>query len=690
MSENYNNKRLILNIFALILFVAILFRLINLQIVKGEDYRVQSENRLVSNEIIEAPRGIIMDRNGKPLVTNRQGFAVDVSKSGISYDELNDIILKLANYFDLAGEKYSDILPISKDNYDFLYRNYSEEERKEKIVKFRKSIKADANASGEACLKILAKKYDIDDRYSIEELRKIVGIRYTMESRGFGSTVPFTIASDVSLDTVSHIKECSDLYKNVTVTTKPERNYVYKGIASHLLGRVGIIYKEEYEALKDENYGMNDMIGKDGLEKRLEKYLKGTNGVKSILRTIEGDEDNVSGGIEAVSGNNVVLTIDIELQKTAEAALSDTIAQIKKNALEKDKKTGLDAGGGAVVVTDVNTGEILAMASYPTYDIESFDDDYDSLSSNKLTPLFNRAISGIYAPGSVFKILTSIAGLEEKVITKNEIIEDKGVYEYYDQKFNCWIWTDMHKTHGKVNVETAIQNSCNYYFYEVGKRLGHKKMYDYAKEFGLGEISGIELDGESKGVVANEEYKKLNFDTPWYPGDDLQMAIGQSFNLFTPLQISNYIATVANGGIRYKPHLTKNIRNVYTGERIMDDEPEVLNKVTMSDETYKTVTHGMRMVSDQDGTASIFANFPIEVCSKTGSAQVSHGSANGVFASYAPYKNPQISVAIVVENAGSGAALAPIAKTIYEKYFDLFGENESPDKDSEIRNILIK
>ena len=690
LSEKYSNKRLILNIFALILFAAILIRLVKLQVVMGNEYRIQSENRLISTEVIEAPRGIIMDRNGRPMVTNRQGFSVDITKSGISYDELNDVILKLVNYFDMVNEKYTDTLPISKEDYDFLYRNYSDDERVKKINSFRESIDAKPDYSGKDCIYILADRYNIDDRYTLEELRKIVGIRYVMELRGTGSTIPFTIASNVSLNTVSHIKECSDLYKNVNVTTRPVRNYIYKGVASHLLGRVGIIYKEEYEQLKDDNYGMNDMIGKDGLEKSLEKYLKGTNGVKSTLKTIGDDEDSISGGVSAKSGNNVVLTIDIELQKTAEAALRDTIASIKRNALNKEKKTGLDAGGGAVVVTDVNTGEILALANYPTYDIETFDEDYESLLNNKLNPLFNRAISGIYAPGSVFKILTAITGLEEKVITKNEIIEDKGVYDYYDQKFNCWIWTDMHKTHGRVNVETAIQNSCNYYFYEVGKRLGYKKMYDHAKEFGLGEISGIELDGESKGVLANEEYKKLNFDTQWYPGDNLQMAIGQSYNLFTPLQISNYIATVANGGTRYKPHLTKNIRDIYTGEHILDDEPVVLNKATMSDETYKTVTHGMRMVSEQDGTASIFANFPIEVCSKTGSAQVAHGSANGVFASYAPYKNPQISVAIVVENAGSGAALAPIAKTIYEKYFDLNGKNEVPDVYSDTRNILIK
>ncbi len=690
MHSILKNKSFILNMFCLVLFFAILFRLASLQIVMGRSYREQSENRLVFQEVIEAPRGVIMDRNGKPLVTNKQGFAVDISKSDMSYDQLNDIILKTVNLLDSLGQKYTDTLPIDKNSFDFTYNSYEGDERRNKIFAFKESIGADKNTGGLECVHLLAKKYDIDNRYSNSDLRKIVGIRYEMENRGFGSSTPYTIAQDVSLETVSRIEEGSDTYKNVKITTRPVRQYHYDGVASHILGRVGIIYKEEYEQLKEQNYGMNDMIGKDGLEKTLEQYLKGQNGIKSTTRTLDTLTGFESSDVPAKVGNNVILTLDVELQKTAEKALADTIAQIKQNGLKKDNKAGADAGGGAVVVTDVNNGEILAMATYPTYNITTFNDDYEKLESDPLYPMLNRAISGAYAPGSVFKILTAIAGLEEGVINKNEVIECKGVYDYYDQKFNCWIWTDQHITHKSMRVETAIQNSCNYYFYDVGKRLGFKRMYEYGKEYGLGELTGIELENEAKGVLANEDYKELNFSTPWYPGDNLQMAIGQSYNLFTPLQISNYIATVANGGTRYKPHLTKNIRDVYTGQSLIDDEPVVINKTTMSNETYQAVTHGMRLVSDIDGTASIFADFPIEVCSKTGSAQVSKGSANGVFASYAPYKNPQISVAIVVENAGSGAALASIAKTVYEKYFDLYGENELPDKDAEVKNMLIK
>lgn len=686
-----NNKKFVLNIIVILLFCAIFFRLVKLQVVMGQDYKQQSENRLVSQEIIEAPRGIIMDRNGKPLVTNRQGFSVEISKKDITYARLNDVILKTVELLESYDQKYNDSLPITKDTFAFTYYSYSGDERVRKIQNFKSSIGAPSNATGLDCIKLLAKEYEIEDRYTNEQLRKIVGVRYEMKYRDFSAATSFVLAQDVSLDIVSHIEEDNETYCNVNITTGPMRHYHYPGVASHILGRVGIIYKEEYEALKDTNeYGMNDLIGKDGLEKSLEKYLKGVNGQKNTSRSINDVSGYENNDVPAKVGNSVVLTIDIELQKVAEQALASTIADIRQNAYKKKDNAGADAGGGAVVVTDVNTGEILAMATYPTYDITTFDDDYEKLSTNKLNPLFNRAISGIYAPGSVFKLLTSVAGLEEGVITKNKVIRCEGVYKYYDQKFNCWIWTDQSRTHKNMTVETAIQNSCNYFFYELGKELGQEVMYKYGKEYGLGELTGIELEGESKGVLANSEYKELNFDTQWYPGDNLQMAIGQSYNLFTPVQISNYIATIANGGTRYKPHLTKSIRDIYTGEPVISEKPQVLNKVTMSEETYKTVTHGMRMVSDIDGTASIFADFPIEVCSKTGSAQVSKGSANGVFASYAPYKDPQISVAIVIENAGSGSALAPVAKKIYEKYFDLYGENETPDEDSEVKNMLIR
>ncbi len=690
MFFKFKDKQFVLTIVAFILIFLIAVRLVDLQVVKGDSYAVQSDNRLMSTVTISAPRGLILDRYGRELVTNSQGYSVQIIKNDITYDEINDVILSLVELFNKNGERYNDSLPIDYEVIDYTFKNYTAEERELKIADFLKKLELDGDLDATGVIKYLAKKYKIDDRYTIEQLRVITGVRYDMEQRSFSEMTPYTISPDVSLETVTIIKEQSEKFKNVNVNTTPIREYPYGTLASHILGRVGVIYSEEYEKLKDKNYGMNDMIGKDGIEKSLESQLKGTDGKSNFIQSLDKDGKTVLNQKAARQGNNVVLTIDASLQKTAEEALKDTIANIKAKAIREDKKTGRDAGGGAVVVLDIHTGEVLAIASYPTFTIKTFDRDYNELSSNSLNPMFNRAISGIYAPGSVFKMLTAIAGLEEELVTTNEVIEDKGVYEYFDQKFKCWIYTDQGRTHGKIKLSTALQNSCNYYFYEIGKRLGYKKMYDYGKKFGLGELTGIELEGESKGVLANEEYKKLNFDEIWYPGDNLQMAIGQSYNLFTPIQIANYIATIANGGTRYKVHLTKSIRDAYSNELVQEYKPEVLNKIEMKQSTLDAVTYGMRLVSGEEGTAAIFADFPINVCSKTGSAQVSKGSANGVFASYAPYEEPQIAVVAVVENAGSGSALAPIAKTIYEKYFKLNDDTRSePLKDLSV-NKLIK
>ncbi len=684
------DKQFILSLIAFILMLMIAVRLIDLQIVKGDTYSQQSDNRLMSTVTISAPRGLILDRYGSELVTNKQGYSVQIIKNDITYDEINDVILSLVNLFRQNNEQYNDALPIDYEYIEYNYNDYSEEDAQKKTEDFLKSINANEGLDAVGAVKFLAEKYKIDNRYTINELRVITGVRYDMEQRAFSISTPYTIASNVSLDTVTKIKEQSDLYKNVNVNTTPIREYPYGTLASHILGRVGVIYKEEYEQLRDKNYGLNDMIGKEGIEKSLEDHLKGTDGKSNFVQSLDENGKSEINHIPAKQGNNVVLTIDAKLQQTVEDALKNTIAQIKEKAIREDKNAGRDAGGGAVVVLDIHTGEVLAMASYPTFSIETFDRDYNKLSADSLNPMFNRAISGIYAPGSVFKMLTAIAGLEEGVVSTSEVIEDMGVYKYYDQKFKCWIYTDQGRTHGKMKLSTALQNSCNYYFYEVGTRLGWQKMNEYGSKFGLGAQTGIELEGESKGVLANEDYKKLNFNEIWYPGDDLQMAIGQSYNLFTPVQIANYIATIANGGTRYRVHLTKNVRDAYSNQLVYKYEPEIINKVEMKNTTLDAVTYGMRLVSGEEGTAAIFADFPINVCSKTGSAQVSRGSANGVFASYAPYEDPQIAIAIVVENAGSGSALAPIAKTIYEQYFKLTGnENNFTDKNTSV-NKLVK
>jgi len=666
----------VLSVITVLLF-AILLKLFSMQIVNGKEYLAQSINKLTNSVEVPAPRGVIYDRNGRPLITNRVGFSVQVVYSSMPQDKLNDILLKTVEVLKANGDTPVDTFPVS-EKFKFIYKTDDTKTAKEKTLEFKKKYDIPSSADGKQTVKKLAKKYGVDDRYSYKEMRTIVAMRYELETRGLGYGSPVTIASDVSMESVSVLKENSAYYSNINVVTSPFREYVYGDLAAHVLGRVGVIYQEEYEKLKEQDYGMNDIIGKDGLEKFLEPYIKGTDGRINLQRNI-GTDALSPDEISAIPGNDAVLTIDYDLQKIAEDALEETIANIKQKGAASADKAGADAGGGAVVAIDVRTGEILAIASYPDFYPATFDEDYDKLIKDEGKPMFNRAISGTYEPGSVFKVLTAIAALEEKVITTEETVLDKGRYEHYGQFFNCWVWTQKHETHGLQNVSDALGNSCNYYFYEVGKRLGEKKIYEYAKQVGLGSTTGIEIEGEASGVLANEDYKMEVFDQIWYPGDTLQMAIGQSFNVFTPIQIANYIATVANGGTRYKPHLTKGIRDSSKGGMIKEFEPEVIGEIKMSDSTYEAVTRGMFYGSKEGTSSAVFADFPINVCSKTGSAQVSKGSANGVFASYAPYENPQIAVVVVIENAGAGSSLAPIARKIYEKYFDLYPDY-APDK----------
>lgn len=661
--DNYG-KIIFLYVFTAILAFLILIRLVDLQVINGAKYAATSESRLVRSVRVSAPRGEILDRNGKTLVTNRIGFAVQLQKTAAEDEELNSTILSLISLMDTYGQKYTDTLQLNGDGTAFTFDAYEGEKRDKKIVALCKDFKV-KEYSANAFFDALCKKYGISDSYNVYEKRRIMGVRYEMTTRNFSISNPYIFAPDVDMSVIMILKERSMEYPGVNIITNSVREYAQSGMASHILGRVGIIYREEYEKLKDENYGMNDIIGKDGMEKYLEKYVRGKDGRSSVEQTIQGKTALITDEVAPIAGNNAMLTIDTDVQQAAEASLARTI-----QSLRGGNGRGSGAAAGACVAVDVNTGEILAIANYPTFDLKTFDEDYATLYKDPRKPMFNRAVSGAYEPGSTFKMLTSIAALEEGVITPYTRIEDKGVYEYYGQRFNCWIYTDTGKTHGSVNVSDAIRDSCNFFFYDVGRQLGVDKLVSYGRKIGLGEYTGIEIEGETKGTLANPQYKEKVFDQQWFPGDTLQMSIGQSFNLFSPLQLAGYTATLANGGTRYKLRLLKNVRDRQTGEETVSGEPEVLGSIKMKDTTKNAISLGMRKVCQEGGTAaSVFGNYPIEVCAKTGSAQVSRGAANGVFVAFAPYKDPQIAVAVVIENAGSGNSVAPVARDVFDAYF---------------------
>ncbi|MBQ5760570.1 MAG: penicillin-binding protein A, partial [Clostridia bacterium] len=402
--------------------------------------------------------------------------------------------------------------------------------------------------------------------------------------------------------------------------------------------------------------------------KALESYLHGTDGKETLVTDITGKVVERYVSTEPDPGDNCFLTIDLELQEVAEQALAETIEGIRAKGAASRTGAGADAEGGAVVVIDVDTGEVLAMASYPTYNLATFNADYNALTDVPLTPMVNRATSGLYPPGSTFKMVTSVAALEEDIITPNTQIRDLGRYTYWDDyQPRCWIYKDSGRTHGLINVSEALKYSCNYFYYEVGRVMGIDKLVEWASRLGLGKKTGIEL-GDRAGQIASPETI-----VDWEGGLVLQAAIGQSAHQFTPLQLANYVATIVNGGTRYQPHLLRKVMDYSLTETVEEIEPTVLDQIDLAPETIEAVKKGMRGVVTEDGTASsVFLNYPIEVGGKTGSAQTRSGrSAHGVFVSFAPYDKPEIAVCVVGEHAGSGGSVAPVCVAIYNEYFGL-------------------
>ncbi len=681
--KGWKSRYTVIYILLALLAVLVLQRLFTLQIIEGENYREISDSRLARNIPIKAPRGEILDRYGRPLVTNRIGYSIAIAKIDDDKQKLNAVILNLANLFQEEALEYEDTFPITKDEpFAFAFEGDTEEAKQEKKEKFLKERKYDADITAQEVLEKYRKKYAVSTDYSAKEMRTIIGIRYEMELRNFSSNNAYVFGNDIDINVVSKIKEQRDLYSCVTVFQQPIRQYVEGTTAAHILGRVGVINPEEYEALKDQNYGMNDYLGKQGAEKAFEKYLKGTDGTNSIERKINEGESQIVYSRDPVPGNSVMLTIDLDLQKALEESLERNIRKIAATHRAND---GGDADAGAAVAIDLNSGEILAIGSYPTYDPAKFNSDYAKLNADPGKPMFNRALLGTYEPGSTYKMVTAIGALQEGFLTPTETMLTKGVYHYLNQDFMCSIYRTSRGTHGTINVSQALRDSCNYFFFDVGKRIGIDVIDDYARQMGLGEYTGIELEGEeSKGQLAGPALREAN-GKQWYPGDVLQAAIGQSDNLFTPLQIANYVATVANGGTNYKAHLLKAVKSNSNAEIVEETKPEIRHQIDIKQENLNAVLKGMGMVTSEGTAKSIFADFPVKTGGKTGSAQVSRGSANGIYVGFAPFDNPQIAVAVIVEHGGSGSSVAQIAKDIFQQYFIGKGEvTESPEPVGEL------
>lgn len=638
----------------LLLFAVVLY---DAQILHGGENRAKSISSNAASETVTASRGIITDRNGKVLVSNRLAYTLVFDRSGFDDDAaLNAAILRLVQLCEETGTGWNDTLPIGRVGNFLRYSNA----RSETFDKFIEKNDLTSGASGRQLLSELRELYHVDESLSEREARLIVGVRYELHSRD-----SYTFAEDVSTEVLSLITD--GRYEGVTIRTASARVY-NTALAAHILGTIGPIWQEEwssnedtgYVGYADKGYSMNDLVGKDGVEKAFESYLRGTDGRRLITTDETGKITGELYTREPQPGGTVALTLDIDLQADVEAALAETISgMIDKDSNER---------GGAAAVVSVGTGEVLALASYPTYDLSTFNEDYDELVNDQRLPMFNRATQGIYAPGSTFKMVTAVAALESGIITPSSIIQDRGIYTYYkDPQPMCWIYSQTGSTHGRINVSQAITDSCNYFFYEVGRLTGIRTLDSYASQFGLGQSTGIEI-GDSSGVLASPEWAESH-DQEWTDGQTITAAIGQSYNLFTPLQLANYVATLVGGGDHYQAHLLKNVK-AYDNSRLLymyDDEP--MNTVEISDSTLSAVTRGMHELTVSGSVAYAFENCVVSAGAKTGSAQVGTDIANGVFVAYAPYENPEIAVAIVIEKGGSGAALANTAVEIINSWF---------------------
>lgn len=676
---------LIIKIIVAAMLCAIVWQMFSLQIIHGEGYKKMSVQKVSTTTTDKAPRGEILDRYGRPLITNRVGYSLKMQKTGAKSAEFNRMINSLLTVLRECGYKYEDSLPITFAPYEYSFKDENNDgsSEDEKNAWFAKRKKITPEMSAADVVEYYRKNvYNIGEEYTDEEARRIIGLRYDADVNGFSATVPYTVTEDLNIDAVTMIKERRDEFPGVYISTEYFRNYEQGDLAAHILGGIGKMNREEYDALKDKGYGLNDMVGKRGVEKLEEEYLKGTDGRKNVMKDLSADAEVTLEDIPAVPGNYVTLTLDIDLQKAAEESLKKRINEIAAS--------GADANAGAAVVLDIKNGDVLVCANYPTYNPASFNKDYQALASDEAKPIWNRAISGTYTPGSTLKPMIAVACLESGAVGIDEKIECKGIYDYYkDYKPKCWIWSSRHQTHGNQNITQAIENSCNCYFYEAGRRCGIEKMDEYAQKYGLGELTGIELPEEAKGAMSSPDYKaKLavsDEDKKWYAGDVIQTAIGQSYSFFTPIQLADYIATIANGGTRYQTHIIKSVRSSVDGSIVTETQPNALNTVDVNPKTLEAVKKGMLGVVDEGSASAIFKDYPIAVGGKTGTAQVGKNkSDNALFVAFAPYDNPEIAVAVVIEKGEKGANAAYVARDIFDEYFRLNANTAIIDNFSEL------
>ncbi|BED92918.1 MAG: penicillin-binding protein [Candidatus Paraimprobicoccus trichonymphae] len=665
-----NKKRgIFLICFIGLVFFIFIVTLINWQIMNSDYYKkrsIENNSYLIKTDAV---RGEILDRNGVGLAVNLNSYRLVLDRLNIKRELENDYIIYIVKLLENLNCEWINILPIELENQKFKFSENSESQ----ISILRKNLKFDKDKDAQDCVQELKKRYKLKDSYNIEDSLKILSVRYNMEKSvaSMSRIYPYLFSNNLDKNTVLVLSEKFTDLKNeinlgecLRIETYLKRKYLNSEVVPHLLGYIARMSNEEYEKNKIKNYSMDSLIGKSGIENAFEDSLRGKDGQKLVeISRKSGVARNIFEKEKSIPGNTIYLTIDSELQKVVNNSLKENITKARETLGIKDCRSG------AAVVLDIKDFSVLAAGTFPTYDLSRFVEDPsyypELLADKKNVPLLNRAFNGAFAPGSIYKPLIAIAALENNLITSDETIYCKGYYDFYrNYKLRCM------GTHGRSNLKRALSKSCNVYFSELGRRLGPDLIKKFANKFGMGIKTGIEIS-ESIGIIAGPEHSQ-KVGVHWYESGSSQAAIGQSDNMITPLQLAVYTATIANNGVRKKTHLLKKSMD-YAKNNVLQEinefNSEISENLELFPENLSLVQECMREVV-LSGTARDFVKYPIEIAAKTGTAQNS-GSDHTTFICYAPLKNPEIAIAVVIANGKNGKISKNVAKDIMNKYFNL-------------------
>ena len=676
-----NQHRFSFRVGALIALIALMasvfsVRLYGVQVVEGRQQEAAPTGSYTYYTRVTAARGEILDRNGSVLVGNRASFNIALIYPVLfSSENPNESLRRLTNLALEHGLEFVDHFPVTEQKpYEYTTDQYSSAWNSY-FKTFLAEREWDSDISAAQLVSRLKERYHLPADWTEEEMRRVISVRYELELRHCTNLPNYVMFEDVDTVSLAALKELN--IPGVTVEKSTVREY-YTDYAAHILGRVADMSPEEYEYYKQFDYAMDAQVGKDGLEKAFESELHATDGLLQTTIASDGKIIEQHYVVQPVAGNNIELSIDLDLQKVAEDSLESLILDLRENGLYGDERA-TDAEGGAVVAMSIKTGEVLVSASYLTFHLATYSEDYNDLLEQDFAPLFNRATQGTYPPGSTFKMVTTIAAINAGIINPGYEIYDAGVYRRFEDAGylpRCMLYTTSQgtRTHGTINVMEALAVSCNYYFYEVGWMVGIDAIDAAAKALGLGEPTGIEIYEET-GHRANPETKAALYSgdySAWYGGDTVSAAIGQSENRYTPMQLCSYTAALANRGVRYKATFLRRVLSSDYQELVRENEPAVLSRLAISDDAYMAYTEGMRMtVTSYNGTSyGLFHNYDVAVCTKSGTAEHgSGGSDNASFVLYAPADDPEIAIAVYVEKGAQGGNLGKIAKAILDVYF---------------------